>query len=322
MTIDEFFERVAGLRRDGASFAIATVVARRGPVSSGVGDRALVFADGRMEGFVGGSCSREIVRDQAVAAIGDGEPRMVSIRPDAESAGDAIVVEMSCGSQGAVDVYIEPFVRARTVVIVGLTPVADALARLAATLDYGVRRVVSRDEVRDLDDALALDELPAFLDDLSAEGLGNVAVVVASQGHYDETSLQAALRRPPAYVGLVASRKRAAEVLALVGAAGLATDDVRAPAGLALGARNPSEVALSILAEIVEQRPGPRTVATAGFTAAAPTVEAVTDPVCGMQVRLGPDTPSVEYEGVVYGFCCMGCATRFVEDPAAVLQRA
>ena len=80
--VDEFFERVAALRREGAAFSIATVVSRRGPVSSHMGDRAIVFGDGVMEGFVGGSCSREVVRRQALAALAAGEPRLVSIRPD------------------------------------------------------------------------------------------------------------------------------------------------------------------------------------------------------------------------------------------------
>ena len=79
----DFFERVAALRREGQSFAVATVVARRAPVSAHLGDRAIVFADGRMEGFVGGACSREIVRQQALEALAARHGRLVSIRPDA-----------------------------------------------------------------------------------------------------------------------------------------------------------------------------------------------------------------------------------------------
>ena len=67
----DVFERIAALRRDGQSFAVATVVARRAPVSAHLGDRAIVFADGRMEGFVGGACSHEIIRRQALEAHAD-----------------------------------------------------------------------------------------------------------------------------------------------------------------------------------------------------------------------------------------------------------
>src|SRR5262245_58214740 len=126
MSLDiEFFERVARLGREGQSFAIATVLGRRAPVSAHLGDRALILADGRMEGFVGGACSHEIVRTQALEVLASGKGRIVSIRPDAgrvESSPEHVVVPMTCASEGAVDVYIEPFVRARLPVMAGGTP--------------------------------------------------------------------------------------------------------------------------------------------------------------------------------------------------------
>jgi xanthine dehydrogenase accessory factor len=127
-----FFERVAELQREGQSFAVATVVGRRAPVSAHLGDHAIVFADGRMEGFVGGACAREIVRQQALESLRARHGRLVSIGPDAseelESTDEHVVVSMTCASEGAVDVYVEPFVQTRLLVVVGATPSADALA--------------------------------------------------------------------------------------------------------------------------------------------------------------------------------------------------
>ena len=101
----QFFEQVSQFKRDGASFVVATVVSRRAPVSSHLGDRALIHNDGRMEGFVGGSCSREIVRKQSLEVLRLGKPRLVLIRPDAtletlQHAADAesIVVPMTCAA--------------------------------------------------------------------------------------------------------------------------------------------------------------------------------------------------------------------------------
>src|SRR5215471_14355225 len=115
----DVFEHIATLRRDGRSFAVATVVARRAPVSAHLGDRAIVFADGRMEGFVGGACSHEIIRQQALDALRTRCSRLVSIRPDARDAvastSEHVVVPMTCVSEGAVDVYVEPFVQARRI---------------------------------------------------------------------------------------------------------------------------------------------------------------------------------------------------------------
>src|SRR5574339_442677 len=213
----DWLERIAALRRAGERFATATVVGRRAPVSAHLGDRAIVMADGRMEGFIGGACSREIVRKQALDAIRTRRARLVSITPDAASAGTSdpehVVVAMTCVSEGAVDVYVEPDLRPRRVVVVGATPVADALARTAVTLDYDVVRVVDAAELRDLEtQAAAIGFTLAPLESLAAAVTGGgpgAAAVVATQGHYDEQALETILRAGGTpYVGLVASRKR------------------------------------------------------------------------------------------------------------------
>ena len=261
------FERIAELERARTPFALATVVARQPPVSAHVGNRAIVFADGRMQGFVGGSCARDIVRRQAVAAMRSGTARLVQIRPNAPpDAGDAcpvgtVVVPMTCTSEGAVDVYVEPHLPPRILLVAGVTPVARALAHLGALLDgYRVVRVVQEGELGDVAgeqsiDAIALPALRDFLAALDANERAGLAAVVATQGHYDEPVLEALLRDAMLpYIGLLASRKRAAGVLESVAHSGIAAERiarVRNPAGLDIGARRPSDVAISILAEIV-----------------------------------------------------------------------
>ena len=162
--MNDFFDRVAVMRREGQAFAVATVVGRRAPVSAHLGDRAIVYADGRMEGFVGGACSREIVRKQALESMRARHACLVSIRPDAAEASrsnpEHVIVPMTCVSEGAVDVYVEPFVPARRLVVVGTTPVADALTRTARSLDYEVVRVVDASEQRDLDPSAARSASP------------------------------------------------------------------------------------------------------------------------------------------------------------------
>lgn len=333
----DFFERIARLGREGQSFATATVVGRRAPVSAHLGDRAIVFADGRMEGFVGGACSREIVRKQALEAMREGTSRLVSIRPDAskegESSGDQVVVPMTCVSEGAVDVYVEPSVQARLLVVAGATPIASALARVARSLDYRVVRVVDERERSDLEpEATALGVRIATLDALDDvlrrpdSGPDDRAVVVASQGHYDEEALEAAFRCGVPYVGLVASRARGATVKALLeehGVPGVAA--LRNPAGLDLGARTPPEVALSILAEIVlapsrqvREQAAPENAAEASVRPA--TASSAIDPVCGMEVEVATARHKADVDGVTYYFCCAGCRARFVKQPHEYLS--
>ncbi|HVB98490.1 MAG TPA: XdhC family protein [Candidatus Dormibacteraeota bacterium] len=332
MNATDLFDRIVALRQTGKPFAVATVVARRAPVSARLGDRAIVFADGRMEGFIGGACSREIIRKQALEAMQAGCGRLVSIRPDAneiaESTAERVVVPMTCASEGAIDVYVEPFLRPRRLIIVGATPVAEALARLARSMDYDVARVVNRSEVHDIEpeamsrgmSVVPLDGLDTFLKEGSAAGADRAAVV-ASQGHYDEQALELILKYGLPYVGLVASRKRGQAVQALLKeSAGAGVETIRIPAGIDLGARTPSEVALSIIAEIVQSHPGgvpaKAVEAPRAEPSAAPATTSATDPVCGMQVEIATADHTATVDGVAYYFCCAGCRAKFLKDPS------
>jgi xanthine dehydrogenase accessory factor len=364
LSLNDFFDRVAALKREGQPFAVATVVARRPPVSAHLGDRAIVFADGRMDGFVGGACSREIIRKQGLEVLRTRAARLVSIRPDpseaAEPGADRVIVPMTCASEGAVDVYVEPIVKARAIVVVGATPVADAVARLARAMRYDVVRVVDTEEQRDVradSEAVGagvatLDALEQVLREIFA-GAGDGAVVVASQGHYDEPALETVLKAGVPYVGLLASRKRGAMVRAWLTESHVPNlDRLRNPAGLDLGARSPEEVAVSILGEIVQllaqgarpsddagssisddvETPGPRDLKTSSTgrrlqMAAAPPPgpgsDAVAiDPVCHMEVAIASAKHVAEVEGVTYYFCCPGCRARFVKDPQRYLSPA
>jgi xanthine dehydrogenase accessory factor len=326
--MDDFFEKVATLRREGQPFVVATVVGRRAPVSAHLGDRAIVYADGRMEGFVGGACTRDIVRAQALDTLRTKQPRLVSIGPHASetAAGDPdrVVVPMSCASEGAVDVYVEPVVRSRRLVVVGATPVADALARLARGLDYDVVRVVDAAEQRDLEPQQAAPGLTIApleaLESLFQDSTRDMVAVVASQGHYDEQALAAILKTGLSYVGLVASRKRWATVRDLLdasGAAGVAR--IRCPAGLDLGARGAPEVALSILAEIVQTAQGPADLGARASGESSGTIRSVKsriaiDPICGMEVEIVTARHTADVGGTTYYFCCPLCRQRFLND--------
>ena len=321
------FERIAQLEGEHATFAVATVVGRRSPVSSHLGDRALVFADGRMEGFVGGSCSRDIVRRESLEAIRSRRPLLLQIRSEADRTegpvpadAERVVVPMSCSSEGAVDVYIEPHVPLRRLVVVGFTPVADALVRLTAALDYDLVRVVSDDELRDLGPpqpgirVIALGAFRDYLTELGAEDRAALVAVVASQGHYDELVLEALLEQRPAFVGLLASRRRAANVFAVLAQQGVAAEriaTVHNPVGLDIGARSAAEVAVSVLAEIIAR--APVALAKADRMSEPSSI----DPVCGMEVDAANAIYRFEYARQVYVFCGAGCRTAFAADPAS-----
>lgn len=287
-------------------YALAIVVRRRAPVSSHVGDRAIVHADGRMEGFIGGACSRDIVRKAALEALESGEPRLVNIDP------------MTCASEGAIDVYIEPELPQPYFFIAGFTPVAHSLAQIAPKLDFAVVHFVQRNEladVRPLPDVSVVDinDVDSYLGALNLGVRGASSAIAATQGHYDETALSAFLEHGIGFTGLLASEKRGRSVVEVLVKQGLpqtAVDRIHYPVGLEIGARHPGDVAISIFAQIIAQRSAQSDTM---FTVAAGAT--AVDPVCGMAVEIVDSHDRAEYNGALYYFCGSHCSAAFAAEP-------
>src|SRR5215468_1432210 len=221
-------ERASELARQGQAFALATVVWRQGPSSGQLGSRAIITADGEVQGWIGGACAEPVVIRQARQAISDGETV-----PEGMT-----VVPIACQSEGALEVFIEPVQPAPRLVIVGRSPMAQTLADLADALGWRTALMDSR-------------EFSA------ADADGRSMVVVATQGHGDEEVMEQAVAARPAYLGLVASQRRGAAVLGYLKDRGVPKDQldrVRAPAGLNLGRTSHREIAVAILAELVQLR--------------------------------------------------------------------
>jgi xanthine dehydrogenase accessory factor len=295
------------LRRRGQAFALATVVWRQGPSSGQQGSRAIITADGELYGWIGGACAEPTVIRLAREAITEGSPRLLLLGTP-EQFGAAIpdgmtVVPISCQSEGALEVYIEPVLPAPHLVIVGRSPMAQTLAELAGVLDW-------RATVTD-----AADFSAAGADERSM-------VVVATQGHGDEEAVTQAIAARPAYLGLIGSHRRGAAVLGYLADRGLPRDQlerVRVPAGLDLGRTSHREIAVAVLAELVQLRASG--AMAAGRPAGAAQPAQATDPVCGMTVTAGPASRPLEHDGTTYYFCSAGCRSQFGQDPAAHLER-
>jgi xanthine dehydrogenase accessory factor len=280
-------ERLAAAREP---FVQATVVRAAAPTSVKPGDVALVLADGIIDGFVGGVCAQESVRLHAARALETAETMLLRLVPGTGAGPDedplakdgVVVVNNPCLSGGALEIFLEPRIPAPRVVVLGDTPVAAALADLGPRIGLAV--------------------------EAGASEPGDLALVVASHGRDEEDALVRALREGVPYVGLVASRRRGAAVLAALDVDDALRERVRTPAGLDIGAYTAEEIALSILAEVVAAR---------RRRVAPPAPEAVTavDPICGMEILVTDATPRVEHEGATVYFCGAGCRGAFAADP-------
>ncbi|WP_416838150.1 XdhC family protein [Haloferax sp. DFSO52] len=355
---DDLAERERLLTERGEPYARATVVRRKPPVSANVGDRAVVTSAGDLVGWVGGaSCAQSTVIREAQAAIADGKPRLLGLAPDPEDVArpglDAF--PMTCHSEGTLEVFVEPVIPATRLLVVGDSPVARSLARFAPELDMAVT-VVAPDGASDWQAADDSTTVLSTLDPgtIAAEVGSEPLVLVASMGKYDARGVAAGVIADAPYIGLVASSVRATEVVER--AAGLLETDpnsvreaITNPAGVDIGAHTGAEIAVSVLAELVDVRSSMGAVsesvgdsdraATAdspgdvetgsccsGSDGGAKTADSTdasagphVDPVCGMTVD--PDgAPSVSHEGETYYFCCQGCADSFSNDPDEYLD--
>lgn len=285
-------------------YARVVVVWSQAPVSARAGDAAIVTLDGRLRGWIGGSCSEPVVVRQALDALASGSPRLVHVGPADElpPGRDGIVVEpVSCASEGTLELFVEPRLPLPHLVVVGRSPMVGALAAMAGVVGFDVV-VVERDvvDVAALGGARVVPEL-----DLAKAGVApDSFVVVATMGRYDEDAVEAALASGARYVALVASARRAAVVRDGVRAAGVDVERVRAPAGIDLGDVPHHEIAVAVLAEIVAEK----AKGSVPLPVRAP--ESAVDPVCGMTVEVGV-ADSVERDGTTWWFCSAGCRRRF-----------
>ncbi len=287
-------DTAAELIRSRVPFVQATVVRAQRPASAHAGDTALIRADGVIDGFVGGTCAESSVREYGLMALSSNEPLLLRIVPG-EPAGDAeegaVTVANPCLSGGSMEIFLEPRVPAPRVLVVGDSPIAEALAALGGPLGFAVD-LVPGDEARPMGD--------------------DAALVVASHGRGEEPALTAALHLGIPYIGLIASRIRGAAVLASLDVTDEQRARVHSPAGFDIGARTAGEIALSVLTQIVAERRAAERTAPAP---AAPPARAV-DPVCGMTVAAVDSSPHATVDGGTTWFCCAGCRTAFLEDPA------
>ena len=200
--------------------------------------------------------------------------------------------------------YIEPVIPSPHLVVVGRSPMAATLVDLATALGWRASLVDSANFSRADTDYTSV-------------------VVVATQGHGDEEAIVEAIAGNPAFIGLVASRKRSESVLGYLADRGMTReglDRVRAPVGLDLGHTSHAEIAVAVLAELVQLRAAGELTSKPKDVAEPPAT--AIDPVCGMTVAADETSRPLVHEGETYYFCAPGCRVAFEKDPAAYIPRS
>jgi xanthine dehydrogenase accessory factor len=315
-------QRAHELMAQGVPFALATVVRRERPTSGQPGDKAIITRTGEFVGWVGGSCAQPTVLQEAEKALADGEPRLVVLTPnlDAEVREGIELYRMTCYSGGTMEIYIEPYLPEPQLLICGASPAAEALVKIGKAVGLQVFLIDPSATAENFPDAeVILPQIAAG----KFSGTRERYAVVATMGNWDEEAIKDALALAPAYLGLIASKKRFQEIVSRLSGEGLSREQlalVTCPAGLEISARTLPEVALSIMAEIVSLRRSraEKEAVTSGPAQVVPPAMAE-DPVCHMRVDPQMARHRVDFEGLTYYFCNASCKTSFEKDPRRYL---
>jgi xanthine dehydrogenase accessory factor len=319
MMFDQFLKETAQLIAHGESFVTATVVRALPPTSGKPGDKAIIHTDGRISGWIGGGCAQPVVIKEALKALADRRPKLVRISPSENDPEEGIVdYTMTCHSGGALDIYLEPVTPKPRILILGRSPVAHILAQLGSTIGYGVT-IVSSEAAHD--QAGEIERITA--NDFSLAGVKitqQTFVVVSTQGESDEEALEHSVNSEADYIAFVASKTKATKVLEFLRERGVSQEKISrvwAPAGLNIGATSPEEIAVSILAEIVQLRASAAKAVIRPVT--KPTLNVrqqdAKDPICGMTVGKSKAKYTADFQGQTFYFCCAGCKQKFEQSP-------
>ncbi len=292
---DDVLELLREYAANGTPCALATVVRCEPPTSARPGDKAVITSDGRLRGWIGGSCSEPVVRREALRALAEGTPQLVKIVGADEvkqtrKRGE-LMVATTCPSGGSLDVFIEPRLPRPLLLVFGESPAARTLVQLGSLAGFRTCSVHPGARPPDFPGA---DLVLGSLD------------------------LAPALSHPTLDVGLIASNRRAAAVRAALLGRGLdeaGLSRLRSPAGRVRGVSQ-EEIAVLALAEVVaaRQKRGRAPVIE------QPAVIFATDQVCGMTVDPLTAAHKALLDGKTYWFCSAGCQAEFEKEPQRYLR--
>ncbi len=298
-------------------YAMAMVVNRVAPSSGKPGDKALIFPDGTLKGWIGGGCTRGIVLKEALLAIQQGKPRLVNISPGAENdytRQGVVTYNMTCQSGGSVDVYIEPVLPKPHILIMGKSHIGMALSTLGKATGYLITVLaVGADKI-------TFPEADKVIDSVQLEPslvTNNTFIVVCTQGENDDQMLKQAIESDASYVSFVSSLRKANSVYNALKKQGIAVSDlarVKTPAGLNINAKLPEEVAISILAEIISKMREEKNSESKPETTLNLDVYFI-NPVCNIPVQKSTAKHVINFKNKDYYFCCDGCKVSFEKEP-------
>jgi len=315
MTFD-WIKRASQLQEDGHPFAIATVINTVAPTSAKPMSKAIIHDDGKLEGWIGGGCSINTVISEGLKCIKSGKSIILRLSPEKIS-DDKITykkeVFLTCESGGTLEFHIEPVLPMTKLIIYGNTPTAHALANMGSFLNYECN-LCSPGISSDIGLSRNINIHNSY-----KTFSGNCVIVVASQGENDIQALKSAIGSKPKYVSMIISKKKASSIMRQLEKNGLNKEEiskVKFPAGVDINAKTPEEIAISILAELINDRNSEDNHEAVILEVN----DSEIDPICKMNVDPKNAADSYKFDGNMYYFCCSGCKEKFALEPLVYID--
>lgn len=316
---NELINQISEYLEQGEEFAVAQVIWREAPSSGKPGDKAIILKDGSLIGWIGGGCVRGIAVKEAQEAIKENKSRLVRIDPNADNNenGSHKTYRMTCHSGDTMELFIEPVTPNPQLIIVGKSNIARALSKMAIAANFRVNVLAKNADKGMFPNVKGIHDVVNFT---KVKIDRNTFIVVSTQGEDDEESVKLAMETNSNYVGFIASQRKSGKIKEYLTQVGITSDRIetlRTPVGVDINAKLPEEIAISILAEIIQEFRNPD---NAGNTVASEASEAVNDdtyvnPVCNVPVSKKDAKHIVEYGGHTVYFCCDGCKVSFDNEP-------
>ena len=306
----------------GEEFAVAQVIWREAPSSGKPGDKAIILKDGTMIGWIGGGCVKGIAIKEAHEALRENKSRLVRINPDevnGEEDSNHKTYRMTCHSGGTMELFIEPITPNPQLIIVGKSNIARALSKLAIAANLRVN-VLSNDVHKGM--FPGVNNIHDRVDFSKINIDKNTFIIVATQGEDDEESIRKALETSCNYVGFISSLRKSVKIKEYLEQTELSANrinELKTPVGMDINAKLPEEIAISILAEIVELFRDPkRKVDKESDTVIND--DTYINPVCGISVSKKDAKHVLEYGAHTVYFCCDGCKVSFDTEPKKYIE--
>jgi len=305
----------------GEEFAVAHVIWREAPSSGKPGDKAIILKDGTIIGWIGGGCVKGIAVKEAREAIRENRSRLVRIDPDEGNSEDSShkTYRMTCHSGGTMELFIEPITPNPQLIIVGKSNIARALSKLAIATNLRVH-VLSNDVHKGM--FPGVNNIHDRVDFSKINIDKNTFIVVSTQGEDDEESIRKALETNCNYVGFISSLRKSVKIKEYLEQTELSANrinELKIPVGMDINAKLPEEIAISILAEIVQLFRDPNRKEDQESNTAI-NDDSYINPVCRVAVSKKDAKHVLEYGAHTVYFCCDGCKVSFDTEPEKYIE--